>query len=65
MEIVKYKFFKSSKEFEKWQKKGQVKIINVVPVIKESVTTEALGTTDIEYEVFVTYFEETKENDEN
>jgi len=65
--ILKYRFFKSSEEFESFQKDNDVKLFNITPMVN-SMNMEAISNnqnTGIEasYGVFVTYTEKGNDNE--
>lgn len=59
-DIVKYTTFKSSPEFEKWQKENAIRVVNITP-LAAGFNAEEMADENIEasitYSVFVTYME--------
>lgn len=58
--IIKYKTFKSSEDFEQWQRSGSFRIINIQPIFHELDMTEKGNkvTGAVEVAVFVTFAEQ-------
>jgi len=60
MKIIKYKQFKTSKDFEKWQKSfPECMITNVVPALNKLESNEAMSqvSSTTTWGIFVTYIE--------
>lgn len=59
-DIVKYRLFQNSDDFEQWQKDNDVQICAISPMASGgdyAVTSEVEGRIDVNVQVFVTYFD--------
>ena len=56
MQVIKYKKFKSSAKFEKWQELNPMIIVRQISTMSDS-TTEVRGSINISHAILVTYVE--------
>ena len=57
MQVLKYKLFKSTEEFEQFQRNNKIGITQIQPMFQELKTNEKEGTAKLDLNIFVVYFD--------